>query len=173
MKTTLLGGLALAALGLAITGGARAATQSSFDYGPAAGNCQGALPAFAGTLRARPLAIGNEGSTTAFVTCGPNGTDTSFGKVISRFLLKVGNAAAASDPVTISCTFVHGYGGGPVPVYVTKTATVAPGDSQFIDFFPSDLGTGVTLRYPQASCSLPPGALVHYTGVVFTYEIGN
>ena len=48
-----------------------------------AGACQAALPAYEGLIRKRPMAIQNEGVSTAFVTCAPvtlQGVSTSFGK---------------------------------------------------------------------------------------------
>ena len=173
MKQPLLAGLAMATVGLAMTGSATAATTSGYDYGPAAGNCQGALPAFAGTLRARPLAIGNEGTSNAFVSCGPDGSEPTLGKTISQFFVRIGNDAANASSITISCTFVHGYGSGPAPIYVTKSVTVAPGGFAGIALVPSDLGADITtLRYPQVSCGLPAGGLISYTGVLYAYEIG-
>lgn len=171
MNTSILSGLALATLGLAGSGDALAATQNAYDYGPAAGNCQAALPSSTSQLRTRPLGITNEGAATVFVTCGPNGTDQTYGKVISRFFVRVGNSAAT--PRTITCTFVHGYVGGDAAVYVTRTAPVPTGGLQFLDIVPADLGANSTLRFPQVSCSLPPGAQLFYTGVEFTYEIGT
>ncbi len=167
-------GLALAAIGLAMSGSAGAATQSAFDYVPAANACQGALPAFAGTLRARPLAIGNEGTSNAFVTCGLVGTEPNRGKVITRVFVRLGNDPEGSSSISVTCTLVHGFGGSAVDaVYVPKTVTVAAGSTNQIEFTPADLGAGATLRYPQISCALPQGGLVHYAASFYTYEIGT
>src|SRR5687768_17233327 len=68
-KNTPLALLTMLSVTLLGVGTVQAATVERYDYQSAAGVCQGALPAFAGTLRARPLAIGNEGASPAFVTC--------------------------------------------------------------------------------------------------------
>ena len=174
MKMAILTGLALATLGLGASGGAQAATANGYDFGPAADSCQGALPTLSGALRVRPLGMDNEGSTTVFVTCGATGTDLTFGKTISRYFIRVANSAATAQ--TITCTFVHGYVGATsnaTPVYVTRTAPVPAGALQFLDITPADLGAGAPLRFPQASCSLPPGTQLLFTGVEYTYEIGS
>ena len=93
--------LALGLLALAAEADAVDVTRQ--EYPNAGAFCQGALPAFAGTLRTRPLAVVNEGSEPAFLTCSLSGG------VDSRFLeveAVVINGGAATQ--TVSCTLVDG-----------------------------------------------------------------
>ncbi len=48
---------------------AQAVTQNRRFQANATSYCQAALPAFEGAIRKRPLAVQNEGTTNAFVTC--------------------------------------------------------------------------------------------------------
>lgn len=150
---------------------ADAAPSSRYDYQTAPGVCQGALPAFAGTLRARPLALANEGNATAFVTCGPRGTEPLYNQTISRAFVTVGNSTAAT--ITISCTWVHGFANSSVTQFVPVSVSVEPGANVFVNLRPADLTGSQALKWPQVSCQLPPGGLVYYTGVLYEEEIGS
>ena len=142
---------------------ARAGEDSPSDYQSAPGVCQGAFPASAGsTLRAKPLGIVNEGSAPAFVSCA---NQTRAGLTIEWYGIRVGSTNAA--PMTISCTLVHGYGLGLPATYVTKSVTVTNGTAPGIIFYASELPDQV-LAYPQVSCGLPAGGVVHYTVVVYS-----
>jgi len=149
-----------------------AATVSHFDYQSAAGACQGALPAFAGTLRARPLALGNEGASPAFVTCALQSDDRPNAQARTTDVqIRVGHVGTG-DPVTINCTFVHGYGAGPLATYITRTTTLSAGDDAFLEITPDELGLP-HIRYAQWSCSLPPDAVVFYVTRHYDVEVGN
>ena len=63
LRTTLVASLALAAT-LSVPDARAGSTVQN-----AVGNCNGALPGFEGALRKRPLAIANEGTSSAFVSC--------------------------------------------------------------------------------------------------------
>lgn len=151
---------------------ADAALSSRYDYQTAAGVCQGALPAFAGTLRARPLAIANEGSTTAFITCGLRGSEPGFNRTISRAFVTLGNGSATTS--TVSCTWVHGFGTSSDTQFIPKSIQIDPGEMVFLSLRPTDLtGAEPSLKWPQISCQLPPGGIVYYTGVLYEEEIGS
>lgn len=160
----------IALLGMAMAPAGQAATIAHYDYQAAAGVCQGALPAFAGTLRARPLAVGNEGSAPAFVTCALQ-TDDRISSMAqtTRTAIRLGNVGA-SGSVTINCTFVHGFGGGSAS-YITRSVTIQPGGAPFLEILPADVG-GATIRYVQWSCSLPPNAVVYYLNRYYDLEVG-
>ena len=165
--------IAAVAFAAAATTSAYAVERELYDYQSAAGACQGALPAFAGTLRARPLALGNEGAAPAFVTCAHQTDDRTSGitQKTTRVFARVGNTGTGS--VTINCTFVHGFGGGLTPTYVTRTATVSAGSSAFLIIDPTDIDAAATeIRYAQWSCSLPPGAVVYYVSRYYTLDVG-
>ena len=163
----------IALLGLAVAPASQAATIEHYDYQSAAGVCQGALPAFAGTLRARPLAVGNEGAAVAFVTCALRSDDRGASTArTARTAIRLGNTGA-SGSVTINCTFVHGFGSpGVVPTYLTRSVVVAAGGSSFVEITPADLDA-TEVRYAQWSCALPPNAVVYYVNRHYNLEIGD
>src|SRR5690606_41548022 len=82
-----------------------AATQNHWMQANGSGVCQAALPNFEGQIRKRPLAIQNEGTATAFVTCSP--TSLQFAEASSGghgvFFKNDSDAG-----VTIGCTGVMG-----------------------------------------------------------------
>jgi hypothetical protein len=134
----------------------------------AAADCQGALPAFAGTLRARPLGLGNEGAAPAFVTCSfPTVGD---GGVFRRLSTYWTNNTAAS--ITVNCTGVAGFQRGDT-AYMPKSVVVAPGAYAGIAWEAIDNG-GIPLVAPASmSCSVPPGAVLMDMYIYFDVEIGS
>ncbi len=163
---------ALLALSAALVAGhAMAAMIERTDYQAAAGICQGALPVFSATLRARPLGILNEGSQTAFVTCALQG-DNTVARGATALYLRVSNGTGA--PATVSCTLVNGFGNSNsfTPVYVPKTANLPANAGTGLVWEPADLGNGSsTISFPQFSCALPPGASIHYISRTYQEEV--
>ena len=133
-------------------------------------NCQGALPQFAGTLRARPLALANEGDATAFVTCGWHGVASGSARNFQYVFAAIGNAGTTTAQV--NCTFVHGFGGGPNTLYLSYSLTIEPGGWDEVQVS-SNLMPGNVLRYAQMSCSLPPGTLVGYLVNGYEETVGS
>ena len=131
-----------------------------------AGACQGALPAFAGTLRARPLALQNEGGSTAFVTCSLRAETLFTGGVspsYTRIRVFLSNVNETAQPV--SCTLVDGTILS-TAVYVVKSTTVSPGFGE-LAFELSDYPTTTSrMQNPNLSCSLAPGVGV---GLIWSY----
>ena len=165
MKVPLLLAIALAAIP-----SADAATVQRQDVRLGVRDCQGALPSFEGSLRKRPLAIQNEGTGDAFVTCafeGSNGAtrDTT---QISVILRNLGPTA-----VNVSCTLVDGGIGLYTPSYFTKTVSVAPGatTNSAISWVAADNG-GLGFIYPAMSCNLPPGVAIPGTIRFFNEDVG-
>ena len=74
--------------------------------------CQSALPTFDVGLRKRPLAIQNEGSSTAFVTCsfGWNQLDEIGGGNVLQSLesVQIWFTNRSSSTVAVTCTAVYG-----------------------------------------------------------------
>lgn len=97
-----IGSLALA------TGAAKAAVVQKLQINQAVGAmCQGALPNYEGNFRKRPLAIANEGASSAFLTCGLTSQyDVSGGGVPFVQLIVTNRNAANTD---MRCTLVDGY----------------------------------------------------------------
>lgn len=131
------------------------------------GVCQAALPAYEGQIRKRPLAIQNEGTAAAFVTCAipqfsdPGLNDPDFGVRISLI------NSAATD-ATVNCTGVSfgNEGIAYVPQSVVVPANTAIG-SDVVLFWDEEDGNG-SGGYTTTSCSLPPG-----TGITFVNSLAG
>ena len=149
MKTTILA-IAAAAVAAATLAAPARAEIIYFDMtGYATGSCQAALPAFEGQIRKRPLALQNEGTAAAFVTCSPQTFTRLYDRVLGMNIELLNNGTAA---VTISCTGVSPAAGG--PLYVSKSYTVAAGGIGFFNFSYDTDG----FINGSVSCQLPPGA---------------
>lgn len=115
---------------------------------PAAGACKSALPVFDGNIRTRPLAVQNEGTSSAFVTCAQQG---DFEELPTYIAISLMNSNATS--VTVNCTMVSG---SVSPIYHTSSTVVSAGTSNyFVEFVPS--GTMFNSPNHAFSCNLPPG----------------
>lgn len=120
--------------------------------------CQPALPAYDGNIRKRPKAVQNEGTATAFVTCGFSGDNFSAldNGIYYAAVLLVNNTAS---PLEVTCTLVPGRHATVVGGFLPLTTTVNPGDPNaglgwhYPDY--DDGRFGVTAA---VSCALPPGA---------------
>lgn len=150
--------LALAAIALPAAAGAPTTiTRDRFHHGPA--NCQPALPVFDGNIRKRPLAIGNEGSGNAFITCGFDDIDNG-GSGYSGIGLYLVNQAGAPG-VTVTCTLVNGIALNPGGVgYFTKTTdALAAGATTAINWTIAD-NADANFVAPALSCNLPAGVSI-------------
>lgn len=163
--------LATAALALPSTG--NAATIPSKWKSNAAGVCQSAFSSGAGAvIRARPLAVQNEGAANAFVTCslpyndeGPEQPNT-FGGMGARL---VNNTPT---PVVVSCTLVSGTSAASAN-YVVKETNIAANSANTMFFDTVDLpGAPATILAPNISCSLPSGTGIIYVYYYFDRQIG-
>lgn len=166
---------ALIAFVALVSSPAGAETRSRLFTTNPAGICQGALPAFETAIRKRPLAIQNEGATTAFITCafasqgGVNLDDRNPTEVLVYFSNTSGKA------VSVSCTGVTGYATRP-GYYVVKQVELDGSPAQGLlawratdfeadeTYFPSGLFS--------ISCGLPPGVAINDSYVVFNEEVG-
>ncbi len=133
----------------------------------AVANCQGALPAYEGAIRKRPLAVQNEGGSAAFVTCAFAVTERP---KLARLWFNAINGSA----VAISCTAVSGATGA--AAYASKTVT-APANGSRVDitWLPTDFGTSgaFATRFVSMSCALPAGAGIIDSHVVFDEDVGD
>ena len=135
--------------------------------------CQGALPSFEGAIRKRPLAVQNEGTTNAFVTCALNNTGYNAGTTfISSIEIYAQNLNSSTRSIT--CTAVNSSAtASPDPLYVTRTVSVSPSDtnSTLIEFEAGDFpGSPVVLPGDtvSVSCNLVPGM-----GITGTVLVNN
>jgi hypothetical protein len=140
-----------------------------------AGACQGALPAFAGSLRARPLALQNEGSASAFATCSPAYNDyESSAEGASAFNVRLVNNGPVA--VEVSCTLVDGdISPSAEPVYLPDTVNVAPGATAVISWTQLDYPAPQpdSILRPNVSCALPAGVGIAYVNYYFQRQIGD
>lgn len=133
---------------------AQAATLSN-----AVESCQGSLPNFEGALRKRPLAVSNEGTSTAFVSCSmakilgsPSGITAVYGLFTNR----------TGAPVSISCTLVDGYAGpGAAPVYLPKTLSVAANNYATLFWTSAADNGGIAFVLANLNCALPAGTEIN------------
>lgn len=163
--------LCLAFAAIACSGAATAATRNAASISNAAGVCQSALPVFDGVIRKRPLAIQNEGTSDAFVTCPMTITSTGGSPTRAEIYASSNDSAVH----TVSCTLVSGYSMGPRQA-VTRTISVpADGQSTAMIWQAADFN-GAPAVFPSSlvsmSCLLPPGAGLNDTYLFYPLEVG-
>lgn len=133
-----------------------------------AGACQGALPAFAGTLRARPLALQNEGAAAAFATCSLLYDDAYSAPVLGVSVRLTNNTPA---DVLGSCTLVDGSVQNPAS-YLTRSVAIPANGSASLIFFNTDYPEPVaSITRPNLSCALPTGQGIGYVVYFSSREV--
>jgi hypothetical protein len=150
----------------------RAATIERQEVRLSADVCQPSRPGVDSTFRRRPLAMQNEGTSTAFLTCAFGGV---FNGVPSQKTLSVGFTNANPSPVTVSCTLVDAHDGVINPEFFTKSISVAAAGSPvtLLQWSAVADNEGVNFTYPAVSCAIPAGIGVQVTLHTFDEEIGN
>ena len=167
--------LPVIALGLLVGAPARAAEKVRYDFLGAAGNCAPALPGDAAKLRSRPLALVNESTTTAFVTCTLFGDTAESARGNWQVAVNAANLGVVVASVT--CTLVNGFASGTLleASYNTKSVglfPVSPGG--FIAWVPAELaGAPAHIDRAAVSCALPPNTALHYVGAYYHENIGS
>lgn len=132
----------------------------------AAENCQAALPAYDGNIRKRPLAIQNEGTDSAFVTCALKGAFAA-AAINTRITVRVINGT--TTPKTMACTLVDGRNmalNAPV-LRALSTVLAANGSAELVW---TSAANGGNYIYPAMSCNLPPGTGIRSTSRTYQYE---
>ena len=134
--------------------------------------CQPALPAFDGQIRKRPLAMQNEGTANAFVTCAFGG---AFNGVPSQKTVTVGFTNNTSAEITVNCTLADAQAGVINAEYFPKSIAVPPNNAPVALLLWSAVADngGVRFTYPAVSCLLPPGVGVQVTNHTYDEEIGS
>lgn len=160
-----------AGIGLVMaSGGAAAATLQRSFVQNATGACQSALPVFDGQIRKRPLAVQNEGTAPAFVSCSFMSTDRSDAGMTEVYVYADNNTASSVD---LTCTLVTGVS-GLGPAFFPKTLTL-PANSTINEFLwtAADNGGENFDNYTtNISCNLPVGTGLSITFVYFDEEVG-
>jgi hypothetical protein len=159
-----LGALTVAVGGLSSLS-ASAATMAKWSGVNATGACQAALPNYEGGFRKRPLAIANEGTAGAFITCG----NTNFGgnSVNAVEVMFTNRTDADGD---INCTMVDGAIDASLGFadYYPATITLAAGDS-----FEQVWSDGYTNVGQAVSCNVPAGWEINRVWTNYNDEIGS
>lgn len=151
----------LAALTVAVgsalaAGSAFAAPETEqFSSNPSA-RCQPAIRASEAQVNKRPLAMVNEGATTAFINC-------AFELEISQsdgyaVVLYVSNGSAA--PANVTCTGISGWEGRAANEYLPQTVTIAAGDQGEFAWQDTDFAVGAA-GLISVACRLPQGAAIN------------
>ncbi len=153
---------------------AASATVQALYRSSAAGICQSSYPATAGALmRARPLALQNEGSSTAFVTCAFPTFGIGEGPGWPGLGLVLVNLTESN--VAVTCTLVSGASRDGAVYYQPKTSTVPAGSvDSFMMFLPTEIpGQPPTIPSPNLSCALPPGVGIQYLWYYGDRQVGQ
>lgn len=130
----------------------------------ASGLCQSALPVFDTNIRKRPLAVANESSGNAFVSCSvPVGYNPDSIDNAVVFLTNRG-----SNPVDVACTFVDGVAGAIGPDYYPQTVTLPPGDLTPVIWDPATFSLPSFSGFANFSCNLPPNVEMNLVGFDYT-----
>lgn len=164
-------GLATLAVAIASTmsiGQVRAVEEvETFSSNPSA-RCQPATPASEAQFRKRPLAMVNEGATTATINCAfEMEVGESLGQAVE---LWASNSTATAKAVT--CTAVSGWETR-TNEYLPQTVTVPANSQAATPFFWEDIdfagGTGGLIS---VSCAMPTGTALNDTYVSFLIDDG-
>lgn len=138
------------------------------DGANATGPCNGALPAFEGALRKRPLALRNEGSSSAFVSCSmqsDGGENPGYQTALITFVNR--NASSAAVDCTMVAGIVAELGEG-APTFFPKTLGVPAGTAGIMTWVAADFELETFDNWLNFTCSLPPGVEMALVGG--TYE---
>jgi len=149
---------------------AEAIGRSTFQN--AVGACNGALPGFEGSLRKRPLAIANEGTSNAIVSCtlAIDQTQSEGNAIVGVVLIN-----RSAQLVAVSCTFVDGSApevpGAILPTYYIENIALSAGQGSSLFWEAADHGLTEFSVLGSASCSLPPG--VEIAAMLNVYDDGT
>lgn len=122
----------------------------------AAGVCQGALPVYDTSLRNRPSAVSNEGTTNAFVSCSMEGDNGGSSAAPTMFGAVFRNNTDANQ--TVNCTFVDGTPALAPLVLLPKSGEILAGELAQIVWDPvADNGGTPFTAWNNLSCNLPAG----------------
>ncbi|MEN1956906.1 hypothetical protein [Luteimonas changyuni] len=154
---------------------ARSAEVSRYDFQGAAAICQPATAAYGQSVRSRPLAVVNEGTSNTFVTCALRGDPRPGGRGAMKVLVETGAPVGRNG--IVSCTFVDGTQHGNVvdAVYRTKSASVAAGSRGVtLTWQPVEIaGAPEHIFRPAVQCMLSPGIALHYLSVTYDEDVGS
>jgi hypothetical protein len=157
-------------ISLASPGAASAVTQSRIFQANSTALCQSAMPVFDGLIRKRPLAVQNEGSSDAFVTC-------SFLEQGIKAITAAQVWASSHDGAahTLTCVGITGFNGGPNEYVAENVTLAATGEPGYL-FWEAAQFAGSASTFPSSyfsvSCKLPPGVSLNQLQLNFTEDVG-
>lgn len=135
---------------------------------PATDICQAALPVYEGLIRKRPLAMTNEGTTTAFVTCSFTRITGDWVEDARQVTLHI---RLGPDGATFTCTGVRSW------ETLSRSISGSPngvGSLSWggVHFAPSPNPETIWGNF-NVSCAVPPGASILASQSVYTdwYEL--
>jgi hypothetical protein len=152
--------IVLSAASVALLAVAAPAAQAVEYQQNASGTCNGALPIFEQSLRFRPLALANTGSSNAFVSCT---SENLFNNPVTLYGARIHNTTGAA--VNVSCTLVTGRDNF-AKTSIPKTQAFAAGANAFIIWNTTDNGGENYEDLPNLSCNLPAGVELEYVANV-------
>ncbi|MEP6634228.1 MAG: hypothetical protein ABJA62_08450 [Luteimonas sp.] len=163
--------LLAATFGLAFAGDAQALTRQRRFFQNATGTCQSALPVFDGQIRKRPLALQNEGTTSAFVSCSLMGPNSS---AVDIILIQVFADNSTATPVALTCTLITGLSKFGTPQSLPKTITMPAnsGVNGFVWTRADNGGAPFNNFTINVSCNLPVGTGLSGMSVTFDEDVG-
>jgi hypothetical protein len=135
--------------------------------GPAA-RCQGALPNFEGSIRKRPLAVQNEGTSNAFITCS---FEVDAGNAIGNgpVLLDTYFSNNTAAPINLTCTAVSGFQGD-TNEFVGQTISLPASGGGNLFWVDTDFEQGLGSGLISISCNIPPGVGINDTYIFWVAE---
>lgn len=144
------------------------------DFQGASGLCKASTPAFAASVRYRPLGLANESDSAIYVTCNWQGDDSqSSVRGARRVYVVISNFGGDAQDVT--CTLVNGFqsGANVQATYTPKTVNIAAGAGATIEWLPADVpGSQATIKLPAVSCVLPGNSTLQHTGKEYNEDVG-
>lgn len=162
--------ISLATAALVGAAAVAAPAHAASDYANAVAICQGALPAFEGSLRKRPLAIANEGTAQAFVSCSLPIEQTAHQ---GNAIVGVALVNRSAGLVAVACTMVDGTApeliGAIPPTLYPKNIALAAGEGNSILWQATDFELDTFSKVASVSCSLPPG--VEIAAMATSYQV--
>lgn len=170
MKSTLVASLALTIL-VALPMESRAADVTREDVRAAADICRPALPTFDGMIRTRPLALVNESSSVAWVTCAVTGDIVGRTSVI-EVVFSGGSGMGTRTCTLVSWRATTGGTTGVTAVGYQTGSTIAGWDSR-IRWTHAINNGGAMYASAAISCPLAPGDGIHHVRHMYSENVGQ
>ena len=167
MKAVFVVVLSLATAAPALADVVESQSTNLFNAGAA---CLSALPRFDRDVRKRPLAVVNEGTASAFVTCNYTVDEQAFDAQggVERFDITAKNQGNVEN--IVRCAAVIGVDDGQA-LYIVKSVSVPAGARRKLEWHAEDYGLQGGWEGPvNMSCMLPPQMALNEGHVHWDYK---